>query len=126
MADSVVTLSLCRLQHELDESDLVIFVSHGDFLDELLVRLLGAASGVKFSLMNTSTTSLKFPKDGGCVLEFVNRTEHLNAKRNVQLYQSMEIMEKRTSSGKRYMDIGQVMRSQKFFDTPVGKLTSKL
>lgn len=115
-----------RLQFELSDSDTLVFVSHGDFLGELFGRLLGNDS-VSFSLMNTSISSLKFPQaGGGCILEFVNRTGHLTEQRNVQLYQSMEIKEKRSRSGKRYVDIGALMRTQKYFDSPMGLLAAKL
>eukprot|EP00037_Helgoeca_nana_P002867 m.36706 g.36706 ORF g.36706 m.36706 type:complete len:333 (-) comp12885_c0_seq2:1900-2898(-) len=115
-----------KLQFELSDSDTLVFVSHGDFLGELFGRLLGNDS-VSFSLMNTSISSLKFPQaGGGCILEFVNRTGHLTEQRNVQLYQSMEIKEKRSRSGKRYVDIGALMRTQKYFDSPMGLLAAKL
>eukprot|EP00038_Savillea_parva_P025474 m.47812 g.47812 ORF g.47812 m.47812 type:complete len:114 (-) comp6930_c0_seq1:134-475(-) len=113
------------MQRECDNTDIIIMVSHGDFMGKLMGHVL--ESPTRFELMNTSVSSLKLPHDGGCIVEFVNKTDHLSVERNMQLYESMGFKERRTRSGHRYHDIAALMRrGVPFFESPVGRLLAKL
>ena len=114
------------LSKKLPEGDTIIFVSHGDYLGELINALLGT-HGLTHSLNNTSVSSFKVEEDGNVVMEFINRVPHATMDRQIQLYESMGIKEKKSKGGKGYVDIGKMMRPQRGAgQSPYNLLLSKL
>ena len=78
---------LYKLSEELPETDTCVFVSHGDFLALAIGQLMGTPK-LRFSLLNTSVSSLKIARDAVTV-EYLNRVDHLDFARRMKLYQSM-------------------------------------
>jgi broad specificity phosphatase PhoE len=109
----------------LPENHTIIFVSHGDYLGELINALLGVHE-LSHSLNNTSVSSFKVMEDGEVVMEFYNRIPHVKLERKYTLYESMGIKEKKSKSGKKHVDIGEMMRGKRgagsFSDSPFGEL----
>ncbi len=67
-----------RLRSMSGDPATLALVSHGDFTNFLLWDLLGLPKDtVRFSLRNTSITSLAFGPDRRIVISYANRTEHL-------------------------------------------------
>jgi broad specificity phosphatase PhoE len=93
----------------LPEDHTILFVSHGDYLGELINVLLGLHK-LSHSLNNTSVSSFKIRKDGEVVMEFYNRIPHIKLERQLVLYESMGFKEKRSKNGKKHIDIGEMMR----------------
>ena len=93
----------------LPEDHIFLFVSHGDYLGELINVLLGSQK-LSHSLNNTSVSSFKIMKDGDVVMEFYNRIPHMKLERQLVLYESMGFKEKRSKNGRKHIDIGEMMR----------------
>ena len=111
---------LYKLSEELPETDTCVFVSHGDFLALAIGQLMGT-SKLRFSLLNTSVSSLKIARNAVTV-EYLNRVDHLDFARRMKLYESMGLRQ----GAKRRVDIGKLMSGYKFHDTLYGKFLSKL
>ena len=113
----------------LPKNDTILFVSHGDFLGELINSLFGL-NDVSHSLNNTSISSFKILPNSEVIFEFVNRISHLKKSRQFALYESMGFKERRDKNGKKYVDIGELMRSRRgagsFADSPYGLLLAFL
>ena len=79
---------------------------------------------------NTSISSFKILPNGEVIFEFVNRISHLKKSRQIALYESMGFKERRDKNGKKYVDIGELMRSRRgagsFADSPYGLLLAFL
>ena len=113
----------------LPRNDTILLVSHGNFLGALINSLFGL-DDVSHTLNNTSMSSFKILPDGEVIFEFVNRISHLKKSRQSALYESMGFTERRGKSGKKYVDIGELMRNGRgagsFADSPYGLLLASM
>lgn len=93
-------------------NDVVVVVSHGEFIWRVCCALL-KMDVTGHSLQNTSVTHVSIDEKGGVACKFVNRTPHLLAAKNDAIHRSFyrfqNLMKRKMRKGTRQIDLTELM-----------------